>query len=64
MQFFFFYNYGPETMKENIEDTKGITINRKSKQGIQYNDQKKPKGKTIIYKTLYRTLKIDQHELH
>jgi hypothetical protein len=37
----------------------------KSKKDRQYNGQKKKtKGQTMIYKTLYRKLKIKQHEPH
>ena len=47
---------------EEVEDSKGVFIIRKSKD-IYHNDQtKKTKGQTTIYKTLHRKLKIDQHE--
>jgi len=46
-----------------VEDTKGVIRSRKSKKDWQYNDQKK-KRQTIIYKTLHRKLKIEQHEPH
>ena len=44
-----------------FEDVKGAIRSRKSKER-QYN-AKKTKGQTMIYKTLHRKLKIEQHEL-
>jgi hypothetical protein len=41
-----------------VEDTKGVIRIRRSKK----DKSKKTKGQTIIYKTLHRKLKIDQHE--
>jgi len=46
-----------------LEDTKGVIRTHKSKKYKQYNDQRK-KGQTMIYKTQYRKLKIEQHEPH
>ena len=49
-----------------FEDNKVVIRNFKSK-NRQYNGQKKmEKGYTciMIYKTLYRKLKIEKHELH
>ena len=43
-----------------FEDTKAVIRSYKLK-NRQYNDQKK-KRQTIIYKTLQRKLKIEQHE--
>jgi hypothetical protein len=42
-----------------------ITVTRRV-EGHIYNDQKEngKKGHTMIYKTLHRKLKIDQHENH
>jgi len=51
------------SFQDRFEDTKGVIRSRKSKKDGQYNDQKKrTKGQTIIYKTLSRILKIEQHE--
>ena len=49
--------------KEKFEDTKGATRSRKSKKDRHHNDQmKNDKGMKMIYKTLHRELKIEQHE--
>ena len=45
-------------LREEFEDTKGVIINRKWKKARQH----KEKGQTTIYKTLHRTLKIEQHQ--
>ena len=51
-------------MNEKFEDINGLIRNRKSKDR-QYNVQtKRTKGPTIIYNTLYRNLKIEEHEPH
>ena len=42
-----------------IEDTKGVIRSSKSTKDRQHNGQKKIKGQTTIYKTLYRKLKIE-----
>ena len=47
-------------MKEQFEDTKWVIKSRKSKDK-QYNGQKE-KGQTMMYKTLHRKVKIQQHE--
>jgi hypothetical protein len=49
--------------KKKFEDTKGVIRSCKSKKDRQHNGQKKKdKRKSTIYKTLYRKLKIEQHE--
>jgi hypothetical protein len=45
---------------EQFEDTKGVIRTRKSNKGRRYNG----KGQTLIYKTLHRKLRIEQHETH
>jgi len=50
-------------MKEEFEDTKEIIRIRKSKKDRQHNGQTK-KEQTMIYKTIHRKLKIEQHEPH
>ena len=47
------------TFQDKFEDIKGVIRSPKLKTNGQWNDQKK---KTIIYKTLGRILKIEQHE--
>ena len=48
----------------NVEDIKSVIRSCKSVTDRQYNDKdikiKKTKGQTIIYKTQYRKLKIEQ----
>jgi hypothetical protein len=46
-------------LTERFEDTKGVIRSRKSKDR-QHNGQKKKNS--MIYKTLHRKLKIQQHE--
>jgi hypothetical protein len=46
-----------------FEDTKGVIRSSKSKKNRQCNGQMK-KGQTMIYKTPYRKLKLEQHEPH
>ena len=48
---------------ERFEDSKVVTRSRKSKDR-QCNGQreKNTKGQTMIYKTLHKNLKIEQHE--
>ena len=48
---------------ETFEDTKWKVRNSKLKEG-HYNGHKRTKGETMIYKTLHRELKIEQHEPH
>jgi hypothetical protein len=50
---------------ENFEDTKGLSeaLNREIDNTIA-KPKKKPKGQTMIYKHLFRILKIEQHEQH
>ena len=51
-------------MRKVFEDTKGVIKSRKYKDR-HYNGQKKrTTGQTMIYKTLHRKLKIEQHESH
>jgi hypothetical protein len=46
--------------QEEFEDTKGVSIIRKSKKDRHHNVQKKKdKGQTTIYKTLHIKLKIE-----
>ena len=49
---------------ERFQDTKGVIRSHQSKKDIRYNGQKKrtKKGHTMIYKTLYRKLRIEQHK--
>jgi uncharacterized protein YbaP (TraB family) len=51
--------------QENVEDTKGLIRGWKSKDIQYYHDQmkSKTKGQPIIYKTLHRKRKIEQHDL-
>jgi len=46
------------------QDTKGLIRNRKQRKNRQYNDQKRTKRQTIMYKTQHRRLNIEQHESH
>lgn len=51
--------------RKSLKKPNGIIRIRKSKKQRQYNDQKKKaKEQTKIRKTLYRKLKIEQHETH
>ena len=51
--------------EEKFEETKWAIRSRKSKKNRQYNDQKwNNKAQTMIYKTVHRKLKIEQHELY
>jgi len=60
--------------RTTVEDTnhvmyekilKGVIRIRKSEKDRQHNGlDKKDKGQTTIYKTLHRTVKIEQHVLH
>ena len=47
------------------EDSKMVISDRKSKKNRQHNNQKKirTQGQTMIYKTLHKKLKIEQHSL-
>ena len=57
-----FYPYGIsvfQLMHEQFEDTTEVTRSRASKDS-QYK-RKRRKGQTVIYKTLHRKLKIEQH---
>ena len=47
---------------EMLEDTKGVIRSRKSKDGQK--QWAKEKRHTIMYKTLQKKLKIEQHELY
>ena len=48
---------------EKFKDTKVVIRGRNAKTGRQCNGQKKKdKEQTMIYKTLHRKLKIDQHK--
>jgi hypothetical protein len=48
--------------KEKFKDTKGTIRSLKLKNDRQYNGQKKrTKGQAMIYKSLCRKLKIEQH---
>ena len=54
--------YGGFCSRKSFNIPKGIIRTRKSKDR-RYNGQKKKyKGQTIIYKTLHRKLKTEQHE--
>ena len=46
---------------DKIEDSKGIFRNRFEEQTMQW---KNTKIQTMIYKSLHRKLKIEQHEHH
>jgi hypothetical protein len=48
-------------MEKQFEDTKRVTTSHESKTSKQHNSQKK-KRQTVIFKTLLRKLKIEQHE--
>ena len=51
-------------MEEKIEDTKAVIGSRNSEKDRQYNGKmKKTKGQIMINKTLYRKLKIEQHDI-
>ena len=51
-------------MRKVFEDTKGVIKSLKYKDS-HYNDQKKTTtGQTMVYKTLHRKLKFEQHESH
>ena len=51
--------------KTNFDDAKEAVRSRNVKKERQYNGQRKiPRGPTMIYKTLHRKLKIEQHELY
>jgi hypothetical protein len=47
---------GRVIIQEKLEDTKGTAANQRK--------TAKRKGQTMIYKILYRKLKIEQHEPH
>jgi len=46
-----------QNLKGNFDDVKAVIRNRKSKEDIQYNE-KGQKGRTMIYRTIYRKLMI------
>ena len=50
-------------MQEKFDATKEVIRSHKFK-GRQYNGQKIDEGQTVIYETLHRKLKIEQHEPH
>jgi len=51
---------------EEVEYTKGVIRICTSKKNRQHNrpKDKRTKGQTTIYKTLYRKLKSEQHKAH
>jgi hypothetical protein len=53
------YNTKPNC--EKFEDIKGVFRSPTSMKDGQHKGQKRTKGKTIIYKTLLRTLKIEKY---
>ena len=50
--------------KERFQDTKGVIRSHQSKKDTRYNGQMKrtKKGHTMVYKTLRRKLRIEEHE--
>jgi hypothetical protein len=56
------YNYDYDKKSMKISKGKSELVNRRTDNTIA--KIKSTKGKTTIYKTLYRKLKIRQHELH
>jgi hypothetical protein len=59
------YN-GQKTEEQTIQwpkDRRTDNTMAKRQKNRQYNGEKK-KGRTTIYKTLHRKLKIEEHELH
>ena len=50
-------------MKKMLENIKWVIRSCKSKDN-SIDKRKKPRGQTIIYNTLDRKLKIEQHESH
>jgi len=58
-------NFNLIAIVEKFQDSKGVIRSRQTKKYIQYNGQKKrTKWQTMIYKTLHRKLKIEQHKRH
>jgi hypothetical protein len=47
-----------------FEDIKGVIRSRKSKDRLYNGQEKKYKWQTMLCKTLYRKIKIEQHKHH
>jgi hypothetical protein len=55
-------DYPFRIFKETFEDSKGVIRIRKSKNTTA--DRRRTKGQNMIYKTLHRKIKIEQHAPH